>query len=60
MSITTIAILVIVVGTVLGTVGDAQVAIPKKREELSEKLHSESKTNAAERLADILIELGSN
>ena len=33
---------------------------PKKREELSEKLHSESKTNAAERLADILIELGSN
>jgi UDP-N-acetylglucosamine--N-acetylmuramyl-(pentapeptide) pyrophosphoryl-undecaprenol N-acetylglucosamine transferase len=28
---------------------------PKKREELSEKLHSESKTDAASRLADILL-----
>ena len=37
MSITTIAILVIVVGTVLGAVGDAQVAIPKKREELRKR-----------------------
>ena len=32
------------------------VRSPKKREELSEKLHTESKTDAAARLADILIE----
>jgi UDP-N-acetylglucosamine--N-acetylmuramyl-(pentapeptide) pyrophosphoryl-undecaprenol N-acetylglucosamine transferase len=32
------------------------VRSPKKREELSEKLHTESKTDAATRLADILIE----
>lgn len=32
------------------------VRSPKKREELSAKLHAESKTDAAERLADILIE----
>ena len=31
---------------------------PKKREELAQKLHEESKTNAAERLADILVEIG--
>lgn len=30
---------------------------PKKREELAAKLHDESKTDAAERLADILIEI---
>lgn len=30
---------------------------PKKREELATKLHDESRTNAAERLADILIEI---
>jgi UDP-N-acetylglucosamine--N-acetylmuramyl-(pentapeptide) pyrophosphoryl-undecaprenol N-acetylglucosamine transferase len=30
---------------------------PKKREELAEKLHAESKTDAAERLADILVEI---
>ena len=30
---------------------------PKKREELAANLHAESKNNAAERLADILIEL---
>ena len=33
------------------------VKSPKKREELAEKLHAESKTDAAERLADILIEI---
>ena len=31
---------------------------PKKREELAKKLHDESKNDAAERLADILIEIG--
>ena len=30
----------------------------KKREELAKKLHDESKTDAAERLADILVEIG--
>ncbi len=30
----------------------------KKREELSQKLHDESKNDAAERLADILVEIG--
>ncbi len=33
------------------------VRSPKKREELSAKLHAESKPDAAERLADILIEI---
>jgi len=31
---------------------------PKKREELASNLHAEAKTDAAERLADILIEVG--
>ena len=31
---------------------------PKKREELADKLHAESKNDAAERLADILVEIG--
>ena len=33
---------------------------PKKREELAEKLHAESKTDAAERLADILVEIATD
>ena len=31
-----------------------------KRAELAKKLHEESKTDAAERLADILVEIGAN
>ena len=31
-----------------------------KRAELAKKLHEESKTDAAERLADILVEIGTN
>ncbi len=33
---------------------------PKRREELAKNLHEESKTDAAVRLADILIEIGAN
>ena len=33
---------------------------PKKREELAKNLHNESKTDSAERLADILIEIGAD
>ena len=33
---------------------------PEKREELAVKLHEEAKTDAAEKLADILIEIGVN